>query len=258
MRKTLRSAMAATLGAALVSTAMAMSAPPALASDIVTTVRDTAAGVVASGPQVAETVETVLRTLPTQCNDGIDNDHDGWTDSSDLECTSAMDNTEAPIRIAAYGTITIETDAANQPRMTVTGVFSRPEVFRCTLLTSPVEAVCRQVPNTEFLYTCTHFVLTAKAYSTSKQLGPGSAKGYVQCDNPTALTTADVNSSQNLLSVVAEADNVRQKIDLGTGNVVRCRAMGVNGADNPTGAYTVDCNEPGVAWPVDTVADPRG
>lgn len=225
---------------------------------LVGVIGDTPAG----GPvvdQVTAFVLDVLDPVPTLCNDGLDNDRDGATDwPYDEQCTSALDNTEAPIHVAAYGHITIETDSANRPRMALSGVFADPKRFTCGLEPSPIQVTCVQVSDTEFLYVCTHFILTAKAYSTSKPLGPGSAKGHVACDSPNSLTTEDVDSSQNLERTTSEADSFHPYVQLGTAHFVRCRAMGIGGADNATGAFTVDCFEPGVAWQDDTVQDPRG
>lgn len=334
MRKTLRTALGATLGTVLVSATMAVSATPAFANDCGTAtpfsaqtqvgtidaarpelwlahdsnldsravalatpagsatleVRDSSCttvlctdrasaaetatctvnqsgpiligvirDVVAGGPDVDQAmayVVNVLKSAPVECNDGRDNDGDGQADwPADPHCTSALDVTEAPIHLAAYGHITIETDGANVPRMTLTGVYANPQIYTCGLQTSPlIEVTCVQTFDPEVMYDCTHFILTAKAYSTSAPVGPGAAKGRIACDSSTSLSTDDVDS-QSLVKV-SVADNEAQGIDLGTAGIVRCRAMGVNGAPNATGAFSVDCWEPGVAWPVGT--DPRG
>ena len=210
-----------------------------------------ATGIVVDGPFTFAYLVDVLDFVGG-CNDGLDNDADGDTDwPDDAECTSALDNTEAPVHVGAYGSIAIETDAANRPRMTLTGVFvPAAGKFACWFDTAQViEVVCTQVPDTEFLYVCSHMVVTAKAFSKSKPLGPGSAKGHVACDGGT-LTTDEVDSSQSIEKTVAEADSYHPQVYLGTARVIRCRAMGVNGAEKATGAFTVDCAEPGVAWPV--------
>ncbi|HEV2889823.1 MAG TPA: hypothetical protein VGX28_05555 [Frankiaceae bacterium] len=218
-------------------------------------VRDAAAGPTLLNQVMAYVVD-VLDIGITECNDGLDNDRDGAADwPADDGCRNAADHTESPVHVAALGHITIETDAAEAPQWSTTGFFGDPSRFTCGFDTVAVEVTCVQVRDPEFLYVCTHFVLTAKAFSTAKPLGPGTTSGAVSCDSGNTLVTEDADSARSLVRPVAEADSFHPYVALGTAYVVRCRALGANGAA-PTGAYTVDCAEPGAAWPVETVPDP--
>lgn len=207
-------------------------------------------------PRTTEFVLDVFNHV-AGCSDGADNDADGLTDwPNDPECKSKYDNTEEQARVAAYGTITIETNANDVPKMTLTGVFALPNRFTCFLETSTIQATCVQVRDSEFLFTCQHFVLTAKAFSTSKPTGKGSAKGAVTCDSGAVLETEEVDSYESIVKTMSTANNYRPPVQLGTAGVVRCRAAGIKGATNAKGAYTVTCDEPGVEWPYGN--DPRG
>lgn len=197
---------------------------------------------------------TATGMVPAECNDNIDNDGDGWTDYGiDPHCTSATDNTEAPLHVAAYGHIKLVTDANNVPQMYLTGIFADTTKFNCNLNFSPISVGCTQVFDPEIVYDCTHFILTAIAPSSqaSTSGATGNVQGRLSCDSGAVLTTADVSGTG-----ASQADNVAQGVNLGSATVVSCRAGGVNGATNATGSYEVDCWEPGVAWPVETVKNP--
>lgn len=198
---------------------------------------------------------TALGNTPTECNDGIDNDGDDWIDAAaDPHCTSPTDNTESEVHLAAYGHITVETNNVGVPKMTLTGVYADASAFQCEMQYSPkIQAVCIEKSDPEVAYDCTSFILTANAYSTTSPSGPGTVRGHLTCDSGNVLETGDVTTGSQAVN-----NHWPAFIDLGGAIVVRCRAAGVNGATNATGAYKVDCYEPGVAWPVETVRDPRG
>ncbi|HEU0131851.1 MAG TPA: hypothetical protein VFQ85_12755 [Mycobacteriales bacterium] len=197
---------------------------------------------------------TAQGATAAECSDGVDNDGDGWTDAVDPHCTGPFDNTESQVHLAAYGHITLETNAGNLPKMTLSGVYADASSFTCEIQYSPkIQVSCVEKFDPEVAYDCASFILTAKAFSTSAPTGPGTVKGHLTCDEPSVLETAEVSNGGS--SVVT---NHSPNVYLGTAGVVRCRAAGINGAVNATGAYTVDCYEPGVAWPFETVPKPVG
>jgi len=197
---------------------------------------------------------TATGMVPAECNDNVDNDGDGWIDYGvDPHCTSTTDNTEAPVHVAAYGHIKLVTNANNVPQMVLTGIFADTTKFSCNLNFSPISVGCTQIFDPEIVYDCTHFILTAIAPSSQAATSgaTGNVQGRLSCDSGAVLTTGDVNGSG-----ASQADNTAQGVNLGSATVVSCRAGGVGGATNATGSYEVDCWEPGVAWPLETVKNP--
>jgi hypothetical protein len=191
--------------------------------------------------------------VPAECNDNVDNDGDGFVDfPNDPHCTSATDNTEAPVHVAAYGHIKVKGNGPAAPTYSLTGIFADTTKFSCTINYTPIGVACTQVFDPEVVYECTHFILTAQAPGPGAPSGAtGNVSGRLSCDSGQVLVTNDVNGTGS-----AAADNTQQGINLGTANPISCRAAGVNGAANATGYFEVDCWEPGVAWPVENIKNP--
>lgn len=210
------------------------------AGDLVVTVEaDPARAVAATRFRLVVTGGT-----PTQCSDGVDNDGDGWSDYGvDPHCTSWMDATESQTRVAAAGHITIETNANNVPTYTTSGVYNDPSKFSCSLSYSPVQVVCNQVFNTEIAYQCTAMILKASVGSTARPTAAGTVRGYSACATG-HVETADAT----VFSPDVEARNG----GMGAAAPVVCRANPISGHTTPTGAYWVDCWEPGVAYPFES------
>jgi len=188
---------------------------------------------------------------PPECSDGNDNDNDGRTDygtspSNDPNCTSATDNTEAPVRVAAYGHITItKAGAGSAATMSLSGVYADTSKFHCvpTFTATVVEVACDQLFDPEFLYECSTFILTAMAPAPGAASGAtGDVRGYVGCPGG-SVQTADV---------VGTGTQSANRSNMGDADPVLCKALGVNNTTTPSGSFRVDCYEPGVAWPYGT------
>jgi hypothetical protein len=202
---------------------------------------------ISTNPSVAVAYTlTATGLTAAECSDGMDNDSDGASDfGSDNNCTSATDNTEAPVHVAAYGHITItKASATATPTMGLSGVYAS-SIFQCTpsFTTTEVKVSCDQQFDPEYEYDCSAFILTATAPAPSAASGAtGDVHGYVGCP-VTSIQTADV---------VGSGTQSAYGSNMGIADPVVCQAFGVNGQAMPSGSFQVDCYEPGVAWPYGT------
>lgn len=199
---------------------------------------------------------TVTVPPPTECSDGTDNDSDTTVDyPADQNCTSYEDVTEAPVRRAVGGHITLVGryfgPSNNSLRWVLTGDFDPiANKYSCTGTISPAEVTCTRHFDPEWQLHCTSFVLTARAPGQDQTNASGFIAGRVTCDSGNPLQTDDVNGAGTEVAYNGSSNNpTGAPIDLGTADRVVCRALGVNGAPQPLGSFEVDCYEPGVQWP---------